>query len=145
MRTPRVRRSLALSTLPLALLTAQGPTAPAAQILGAWRGTSTCVDPQVDRACHDEEVIYVVDSAAGPRGPVSMRADKVVQGVRQPMGAFRLTYDSSTASWLAEFTTARFRARWTFEVRDSAMTGRLSELPSQRLVRRIAARRLPVR
>lgn len=141
MRIRRLARRLALSTLPLALLAAQGPTAPAAQIVGTWRGTSTCVDRQVDRACQDEEVIYDVDSAAGPRGPVSIRADKLVQGVRQPMGAFRLSYDSSTASWTAEFTTARFHGRWTYQVRDSAMTGRLSEVPSQRLVRRVAARR----
>ena len=68
----------------LALLAAQGPPTPAALIAGTWHGTSSCLDRLVDRACQNEEVVYQIDSAAGPRGPVTIRADKVVNGVRQP-------------------------------------------------------------
>ena len=139
----RVVRAFIASTLPLALLGAQGQRGPAAQILGTWRGTSTCVDRSVGRACQDEEVIYQVDSAAGPRGPVSIRADKIVRGERQFMGSFRLSHDSTTDRWHADLTTPRFHGRWLFQVRDTAMTGSLEELPSERAVRRIAARRAP--
>jgi len=125
--------------LPVVLLAAFGAQEPAASFLGIWRGVSTCVDRSHDPACHDENVIYQVDSAAGPRGPVTMQADKVVNGVRQPMGAFRLTYDSAAHAWATEFTTPRFHGRWVFEVEGQRMIGRLTELPSGRLTRRVAA------
>lgn len=130
------------ASLALALLVFQAPETPAAGILGTWRGTSICVDRQADPACSDESVIYEVDSAAGPRGPVRMLADKVVNGVREPMGALRLQYDSTTRSWSAELTT-RLHSRWSFEPQGDAMAGALRELPSERLVRRVMVRRTP--
>jgi hypothetical protein len=96
----------------------------------------------VDRACKDEEVIYEIDAAAGPRGPVRISADKIVNGVRENMGAFTLSYDSSADQWFADLN-ARIRARWTFVARGDSIVGDLSELPGHRLVRRIAVRRMP--
>ena len=128
--------------LALALLLPRTPQTPVAAILGTWRGTSICVDRQVDRACRDEAVIYEVDSASSSRGPVRMRADKVVGGVRQPMGVLRLGFDSTTQIWSAELT-ARLRARWSFAVKGDVLEGTLTELPSGRLVRRATARRAP--
>ena len=130
---------LLFHTLPVVLLAALGAQEPAASVLGMWRGVSTCVDRSHYPACQDEDVIYQVDSAAGPRGPVTMHADKLVNGVRQPMGAFRLTYDSAANAWATEFTTPRFHGRWVFEVHLQLMLGRLTELPSGRLARRVAA------
>jgi predicted GH43/DUF377 family glycosyl hydrolase len=118
------------------------PQAPADRILGTWHGESICVDKQVDRACKDEEVIYEIDAAAGPRGPVRISADKIVNGVRENMGAFTLSYDSSADQWFADLN-ARIRARWTFVARGDSIVGDLSELPGHRLVRRIAVRRMP--
>jgi beta-1,2-mannosidase len=118
------------------------PQAPADRILGTWHGTSICVDKQVDSACHDEAVVYVIDSAAGPRGPVRWQADKIVNQVREPMGVSRLTYDSSGDNWFVDIN-ARFRGRWTLMVRGDSIVGDLSELPAHRLVRRIAVQRMP--
>jgi hypothetical protein len=129
------------SVLP-AFLFLQAPGTPASAILGTWRGTSICVDRATDRSCRDETVVYEVDSAAGPRGPVRMRADKIVGGVREPMGVLRLQYDSTTRRWSMEFE-ARFHARWSFEPAGDSMLGALRELPSLRLVRRVAVRREP--
>ena len=129
--------------LALALLLPQTPQTPVAAILGTWRGTSICVDRQVDRACQDEQVIYQLDSALGPRGPVRMSADKLVGGVRQPMGVLRLSYGPGTGNWSAELT-ARVHARWSFAVRGDVLEGTLVELPSGRLVRRATARRVPM-
>ena len=114
---------------------------PAQAILGTWHGTSICVDKQVDRACKDVEVIYEIDSAVGPRGPVRISADKIVNGARDNMGVFRLTYDSTADLWFADFNT-RIRARWTFVPHGNSIVGDLSELPARRLVRRIAVRRV---
>jgi hypothetical protein len=132
------------AAFPLVFLVLQAPDTPAARILGTWHGTSICVDRQVDRACGDEEVIYEIDSAAGPSGPVRMRADKVVSGVREPMGELRLQYDSTAHSWSAEFT-ARLHVRWSFEPQSDVMFGTLRELPSERLMRRVTVRRVPKR
>jgi hypothetical protein len=134
--------NVARAAFPLAILVFQTPDTPANRILGTWHGTSICVDRQVDRACNDEEVIYEVDSAAGPEGPVRLRADKVVNGIREFMGVLQLQYDSTTQSWSQEFTT-RVHGRWTFEPQGDAMVGALRELPSERLIRRINVRRLP--
>jgi hypothetical protein len=121
-------------------LAAQSRPGPVAAILGTWHGTSTCVDRARDTACHDEEVIYQVDSAAGPTGPVRMVADKVVNGSRESMGELWLRYDTTTRAWSAELR-ARFHMRWSFEPNGDEMSGTLSELPSGRLIRRVAARR----
>ena len=131
-----------MALLALALLALQAAGTPAAGILGTWRGTSVCVDRRADPACGDEEVVYVVDSAAGPRGPVRMRADKIVNGLRESMGALRLAYDSTTRSWSAELTL-RLRVRWSFTPKDDQLAGTLVEVPSGRLIRRISARRVP--
>jgi hypothetical protein len=115
-------------------------TAPAAAIVGVWHGTSLCTDKQVDRSCHDEEVVYVVDSAAGRMGPVRLQIDKIVNGAREYMGDSRLTYDSTAHIWFVELTT-RMQMRWTFTVRGDSLLGEAREMPAQRLFRRIAVAR----
>lgn len=129
-----------VTTFVLSPLPAQSRSSPANGILGTWRGSSICVDPTRDTACHDEEVIYHVDSAASPTGPVRMQADKVVNGSRQRMGALQLRYDTTAHAWWVELST-RFHARWSFEPQGDRMVGTLDELPSGRVVRRVAVRR----
>jgi len=124
----------------LCLLLLQGNSPPADLIVGSWHGTSLCADKQVDRACHDEEVIYVIDSAAGPRGPVRMQADKIVNGAREPMGAFRLTYDSTGKRWFVDITM-RTSMHWSFAVQGDSLLGEAREMPARRLFRRIAVGR----
>ena len=126
--------------LSLPSVSAQSASGPANAILGTWRGSSICVDPAHDTACRDEEVIYQVDSAASPNGPVRMLADKVVNGARQPMGGFRLSYDSVQRAWSVELQT-RIQVRWSFAPKGEQMSGTLTEVPSGRLIRRVAARR----
>src|SRR5205085_11398854 len=126
--------------LAIAGLAVQQPRTPAAAILGTWRGTSTCVDKETDRSCHDEVVIYTVDSAATSRGPVRLSADKVVNGVRDNMGDFRLQYDSTSHAWSFELHT-RIHSLWTFTPMGDSLVGTLLELPSRRVVRRVRARR----
>ena len=126
--------------LPFLCLAAQA--ARPADILGTWRGSSICVDRAHDPACKDEAVIYQVDSLMIPTGPVRMSADKIVNGVRQPMGVLWLRYDSTAHAWSMEFQT-RSRERWSFVANGDTMTGTLVELPSGRLVRRVTTSRQP--
>ena len=143
MPTLSLVRYLAAGVLLVAALPAPAHPQAATLILGTWHGTSICADPQTDRACHDEEVFYQIDSAAGPRGPVRFRADKVVAGVREDMGTLSLTSDSTGRIWSADLKTARSQARWTFEPQGEVMLGTLTELPSNRLIRRVQVRRIP--
>jgi hypothetical protein len=129
--------ALALSFTPLP---AQSTSGPAASILGTWHGSSTCVDRARDPACRDEDVIYEVDSAAGPAGPVRMTADKIVNGARVNMGTGPLQYDTVAHAWVEEIR-GRFHGRWSFVPKRAEMTGTLVELPSGRLVRRVVAHR----
>jgi predicted GH43/DUF377 family glycosyl hydrolase len=129
------------SRVGVAMWDPQSPS-PASRIVGMWHGTSLCVDKQMDRACHDEEVVYVVDSAAGPSGPVRLQANKIVNGVREDMGTLSLTYDSTGRTWSADLNNPRRPGRWTFEVRGDSIAGDLRELPTRRLVRRIAVGRM---
>jgi hypothetical protein len=56
------------------------------------------------------------------------------------MGVLRLEYDSTAHTWSAELTT-RFHGRWSFEPQGDVMVGALTELPSERLVRRLTVHR----
>ena len=126
----------------LLLLPPQGASNPAAAILGEWRGTSLCVDKARDTACRDEQTIYTVDSASTPRGPVRMQADKIVNGRRLDMGVFRLKYDSVAHVWSQDMhTPSGHDIVWSFAAIGDSLTGTLVDLPGNRLVRRVSARR----
>lgn len=118
------------------LLGAAGPGA--AQIVGSWQGTSTCVDPVRFPACRNESVIY--DVTAAGKDTVALRADKVVDGVRESMG--ELTFvKQGDGSWVSEFQSQRYHGRWILEIQGDAMTGRLEDLPARTLVRSLSLHR----
>ena len=115
--------------------------APVASILGTWHGTSTCLDHVKDPYCHDEVVIYDVDTISTPPGTVNLKADKVVNGVRDTMGTLRFVYQPSTRTWTSEFTSPRAHALWSFSIDGNTMSGYLLELPGRRQVRRVSVKR----
>src|SRR3954469_10254751 len=78
------------------------------QLIGVWRGTSTCTDRVAAPACHDETVVYEF-TAGRARGSVRWAADKVVNGQRQRMGELDLSYDKTEACWKAEFSSPRVK------------------------------------
>jgi hypothetical protein len=140
--------SLADSLLPaicgLALL-ASSPTRGAAQarsagIVGTWHGTSTCADTVAFPACHDEEVIY--DARAVGGDSVAIRADKVVNGVREFMGEYVLGR-GVREEWVSELRTPQFHLQLTLVISGTSMSGALIELPSGRRIRALALQRTP--
>ncbi|MFN2570045.1 MAG: hypothetical protein ABR537_00330 [Gemmatimonadales bacterium] len=127
------------------LILVAGHAAPSAQdvdIVGSWRGTSLCVDKEHFPACKDEQVIYDVQRKSSARDTVTLRADKVVQGVREFMGEFefRRTPDSS---WVAHYQNPHVRIRIVLRVRGPRLTGALTDEPTGRRVREIALERIP--
>jgi hypothetical protein len=103
---------------------------------GVWRGASTCTDRQALPACHDEIVVYEFTAGAKP-GVVHWKADKVVDGQRQPMGESDLTYDAVDACWRAEIKSPRVQSVWWLTVDGSHMTGTARLLPGKQIVRKI--------
>lgn len=111
-------------------------------IIGSWRGTSTCVDLEYWPACHDEIVIYEVRAKPGTRDSVTLRADKVVNGVRDFMGESDFA-PAADSSWVSEFGVGRGRSRIVLRVVGAHMTGTLTDVSSGRRVRDMALDRVP--
>src|SRR5512145_3386240 len=130
-----------LAVLALALAWAP-PNSQDMVILGSWRGTSLCVDKARFPACKDEQVIYDVQRKGGARDTVTLRADKVVNGVREFMGEFDFAR-SPDSSWVAEYQNPRVHIRIVLRVHAARMTGHLTDLPSGWRVREIALERVP--
>jgi hypothetical protein len=93
-------------------------------------------------ACRDEQVIYDVQRKGGGHDTVTLRADKVVDGVREFMAEFDFAR-SRDSSWVAEYQTPRVRLRIVLRVRAARMTGSLTDQLSGRRVREIALERVP--
>lgn len=111
----------------------------AAQIVGSWRGTSTCVDLVRFPSCRNETVIY--DVTAAGKHTVTIRADKIVDGAREFMA--ELTFiKQGDGTWVSEFQNARYHGRWILTIQGDAMTGRLEDLPARTLVRSLSLQRV---
>lgn len=104
--------------------------------IGTWHGASICVDCKLDAACKDEEVVYVVKGIHAVQDTVEMEAYKIVDGERVSMGVMRPGYSRGSDVWAFELA-ARVHALWTFQVKDSTVSGTLVELPSKRLIRAV--------
>jgi hypothetical protein len=111
-----------------------------AQLLGVWRGTSTCTDRVAAPACQDENVVY--EFTPGPQpGTVHWSADKIVNGQREHMGEFDLTYDNAETCWKAEFNGPRAKVVWRLVVDGTRLSGTGHLLPGNAMVRKIDVRR----
>jgi hypothetical protein len=126
--------------VPMTLLAQTPPAVAPAQLIGTWRGTSTCTDRVAAPACHDETVVY--EFRAGPKpGAVVWAADKVVDGKRLPMGELELAYDTTEACWKAEFTSPRTKIVWRLKVDGTHLSGTGRQLPGDETVRKIEAQK----
>ena len=134
------RRILAALAL-LASARLASAAAPVEEILGEWRGTSTCVKSPEFPSCHDEVVVYEFRKAASGGERVTLAAYKIVDGEKQLMGEMDFDYDAKQAAWTSEFRSPRYHGLWTFFVKGDALTGTLVDLPSRHVVRNVAVRR----
>lgn len=112
----------------------------AAELLGVWRGTSTCTDRQAAPACKDEEAVY--EFTPGPRrGLVHWIADKMVDGKRVNMGESELAYDTAERCWKVEMTSTPVKSVWRLSVTGGHLTGTARLLPGGQTVRKIDLRK----
>ena len=87
-------------------------------------------------------MIYDVRQKGIARDTVTIRADKVVNGVREFMGEFDFGWAPDSA-WGTDYQNQRVRIRIVLRVRGTQMTGVLTDEPSGRQVRAIALARIP--
>jgi len=109
-------------------------------LLGTWRGSSTCTDRVAAPACKDEVVIYDV-RLSDKAGVAKLAADKVVDKQRVPMGELEFVYDKGEGCWRSAFETPRAHGLWCLVVKGKEMTGTLRLLPAGSIVRRVQLRR----
>src|SRR5262249_16154122 len=66
---------------------------------------------------------------------------KVVNGKREPMGEFDLTYDKAEGCWKGEFTSPRVKVVWRLSAAGRRLTGTARLLPGNETVRKVDARK----
>ena len=111
-----------------------------AELIGLWRGTSTCTDRVAAPACQDEKVVYEFTSAARA-ATFHWIADKIVDGKRESMGELDLTYDAVEKCWKAEFSSPRTRVVWRLSIEGTRLTGTARLAPGNQTVRKVELRR----
>ena len=133
-------RRMAYGALLVLLARAGAPATPEevgpAQLVGVWRGTSTCTDLVAAPACQNETVVYEFTVGSQP-GAVRWVADKVVGGQRQRMGEMELHYDKAEACWKTVFTSPRVKSEWRLSVDGSRLTGTGRLLPGNETIRKL--------
>jgi len=110
------------------------------EIVGTWRGTSTCVDRVAAPSCNDEQVVYEVATSPDAPEKVTIKGDRIVDGKRVFMGDLEYT-PAKDGSWTAEFQSPRVHSQWRLVVSGDSMTGSAILLPSGAVVRRLALQR----
>jgi hypothetical protein len=124
----------------LALAAAAGPARDA--LLGTWRGTSLCVNREAAPACTDEQVVYDIVATPGEADAITVKADKIVNGRREPMGDLTFHPDATTPGrYVSEIGTPTMRSQWFMSVRGDAIIGGLIRLPSKTAIRALELRR----
>ncbi len=131
-----LRRGLLIVWFPVCLSSGLCDTA-TETIVGTWRGTSACVNREAAPACSDEQVVYDITAVAGKENTVAVKADKIIDGKRLPMGVLDFTRNPTDGQWSTEFGSPRLHARWSLSTRGNTMTGTMVLLPSNVVVRKI--------
>ena len=139
------REVLSLVVLALGVLPVRASVQPAAthtvdELLGTWRGTSTCTDKVAAPACRDETVVYEFRRGDRP-GHAIVAADKIVNERRVPMGELDFAWDTAMACWRADFGSPTVTSRWCFTIEGGALKGTARLLPGSEIIRRVEVHR----
>ena len=109
-------------------------------VLGTWAGRSTCVGDRP--ACKNEDVVYRFLAVDGKSGAVTLLADKLIDGKREPMYLLQFDYKAADHSLACEFRRGQTHGLWAYTVSGDTMTGTLVVLPNRELGRRVNVKRV---
>ena len=111
-----------------------------ASVMGTWTGQSICTGNHP--ACKNEVVVYRVEAIPDKPGMVTMFADKIIGGKREPMGKLDFQYDRTREALSCEFVRGRTHGLFEFKMTGDTMEGTLVLLPEKSVGRRIKVRRV---
>ena len=109
-------------------------------VIGTWHGESICVGDHP--ACKDEDVVYRFEPVAGKPGVVTLLADKIIDGKREPMGKLEFQYDEAKGTLSSEFTRGHTHGLWEFQLTGDKMEGTLVVFPDMSVARRVKVSRV---
>jgi hypothetical protein len=135
--------SLSATAVPAAEPPAGASAAPKSEIVGVWKGTSTCVKTEGNESCRDETVVYNVVDVPNLPSTVLLKAARFANDIVRPMYELEFIYHSDTATWSCEFERPRFSGVWTYAIHGDEMTGTAKLVPSMTVVRNVSAKRVP--
>jgi hypothetical protein len=111
------------------------------EILGEWRGTSTCVDKQLAPSCNDETVRYLFTPVPPHAGAIHLDAYKLVDRKFERMYETDLTYSSASATWIHDFEARQLKAQWRYKIDGRTLSGGLFDQSTGAKVRNVSATR----
>ena len=115
--------------------------APKSEILGLWKGSSTCTKVEGNEFCHDETVFYDFVDVPSQPATVTLKAARIVDGTVRRTYDLYFTYRPDTGNWTCEFDRDKSRGLWTYVVVGEGLTGTAMLLPEHKVVRNVAVRR----
>ena len=132
---------LLLVTLVLSLSTPTAGASPQmrASAIGTWTGESICFGKRA--ACKNEEVVYRIEEIPGKPDSVTLLADKIIDGKREPMGRMEFQYDQAKATLSCEFRIGNTHGIITLNLTGDIIEGTLLVLPAKTEGRRIKVKR----
>lgn len=111
-----------------------------ASVMGVWTGQSICTGTLA--ACKNEVVVYRVEAIPGKPGIVTLFADKIIGGKREPMARLDFQYDRSREALSCEFVKGRTHGVIELKMTGDTMEGTLMVLPEKTVGRRIKVKRV---
>ena len=115
--------------------------APKAEILGLWKGISSCTKVEGNEFCRDETVVYNFVDVPSQPATVALKAARIVDGTMLRTYDLYFTYRPDTGDWTCEFDRQKSRAVWTYVVAGDGLTGTAKLLPELKIVRSVTAKR----
>ena len=115
--------------------------APKAEILGLWKGASTCTKVEGNEFCHDETIVYNFVDVPDQPATVSLKAARIVDGTMRRTFNLYFTYRPDAGNWTCEFDRDTSRGLWTYVVAGDGLTGTAMLLPERKVVRNVTAKR----
>lgn len=115
--------------------------APKAEILGLWKGTSTCAKIDENEFCNDETIVYNFIDIPSQPATVTLKAARIIDGTMQRTFDLYFTFRPESRKWTCEFTRANGRAVWEYVIEGDGLTGAAKLLPDLTVVRNVTAKR----
>jgi hypothetical protein len=116
--------------------------APKAEILGIWKGTSTCTKVEINEFCHDETVVYNFVDVPEQPGTVELKAARIVDNSVKPVYWLYVSYRPEEGRWTSEFERPQVRGIWSYVVHGDDLKGTATVLPTLTVVRNVEAKRV---